>query len=50
MVMRGSVELSLGPVAPTYDPRRNIAYYTPYLFKNVKEGKKPTPRAAGSTK
>ena len=39
MVMRGSVELNLGPVAPTYDPRLNIAYYTPYLFKNVKEGK-----------
>jgi TRAP-type C4-dicarboxylate transport system substrate-binding protein len=33
------VELNLGPVAPTYDPRLNIAYYTPYLFKNVKEGK-----------
>ncbi len=39
MVMRGSVELNLGPVAPTYDPRLNIAYYTPYLFKTVKEGK-----------
>jgi len=32
MVMRGSVELNLGPL-PTYDPRLNIAYYTPYLFK-----------------
>ncbi|HSD50931.1 MAG TPA: TRAP transporter substrate-binding protein DctP [Candidatus Methylomirabilis sp.] len=39
LVMRGSVELNLGPVAPTYDPRLNIAYYTPYLFKTVKEGK-----------
>jgi TRAP-type C4-dicarboxylate transport system substrate-binding protein len=39
MVMRGSVELNLGPVAPTYDPRLNIAYYTPYLFKTFKEGK-----------
>jgi len=39
MVMRGSVEMNLNPVAPTYDPRLNIAYYTPYLFKNIKEGK-----------
>ena len=39
LVMRGSVELNLGPVAPTYDPRLNIAYYTPYLFKTFKEGR-----------
>jgi TRAP-type C4-dicarboxylate transport system substrate-binding protein len=39
LVMRGSVELNLGPIAPTYDPRLNIAYYTPYLFKTIKEGK-----------
>ena len=39
MVMRGSVELDLNPVAPTYDPRLNIAYYTPYLFKTFQEGK-----------
>ncbi len=39
MVMRGSVEVHLNPIAPTYDPRLNIAYYTPYLFKNLKEAK-----------
>ncbi|MBI5166527.1 MAG: TRAP transporter substrate-binding protein DctP [candidate division NC10 bacterium] len=39
LVMRGDVELDLSPVAPTYDPRLNIAYYTPYLFKNIKESK-----------
>jgi len=39
LVMRGSVELDLNPIAPTYDPRLNIAYYTPYLFKTIKEAK-----------
>jgi TRAP-type C4-dicarboxylate transport system substrate-binding protein len=39
LVMRGDVELDLSPIAPTYDPRLNIAYYTPYLFKTVKESK-----------
>ncbi len=39
LVMRGDVEMDLNPIAPTYDPRLNIAYYTPYLFKNIKEAK-----------
>lgn len=39
LVMRGDVELDLSPIAPTYDPRLNIAYYTPYLFKTTKEAK-----------
>jgi TRAP-type C4-dicarboxylate transport system substrate-binding protein len=39
LVMRGSVEMALHPIAPTYDPRLNIAYYTPYLFKDITEAK-----------
>ena len=39
MTMRGAVELCLTPVAPTYDPRLNIAYYTPYLFTSIEEAK-----------
>jgi len=34
-VMRGDYELTLTPIAPTYDPRLNIAYYMPYLFTSV---------------
>ena len=40
LVMRGSIEMALLPIAPTYDPRLNFAYYTPYLFKNIEEAKK----------
>jgi TRAP-type C4-dicarboxylate transport system substrate-binding protein len=39
MTMRGSVEMCVVPIAPTYDPRLNIAYYTPYLFTSVEEAK-----------
>ena len=38
-VMRGGVDMALQPIAPTYDPRLNIAYYMPYLFTNTKEAK-----------
>jgi len=38
-VMRGEVEMALVPIAPTYDPRLNIAYYTPYLFTSIEEAK-----------
>jgi len=40
LVMRGDVEMLLNPIAPTYDPRLNIAYYTPYLFTSIEEAKK----------
>jgi len=39
LVMRGDVEMAVVPIAPTYDPRLNIAYYTPYLFTSVEEAK-----------
>lgn len=39
-VMRGALEMDLGPVSPNYDPRLNIAYYMPYLVRNIEEGKK----------
>jgi len=39
MTMRGSVEMCVVPIAPTYDPRLNIAYYTPYLFTSIEECK-----------
>jgi TRAP-type C4-dicarboxylate transport system substrate-binding protein len=39
LVMRGDVEMLLNPIAPTYDPRLNIAYYTPYLFTTIDEAK-----------
>jgi TRAP-type C4-dicarboxylate transport system substrate-binding protein len=38
-VMRGDYEITLTPIAPTYDPRLNIAYYMPYLFTNTAEAK-----------
>jgi len=38
-VMRGEVEMALVSIAPTYDPRLNIAYYTPYLFTSIEEAK-----------
>jgi TRAP-type C4-dicarboxylate transport system substrate-binding protein len=38
-VMRGGVDMAMQPIAPTYDPRLNIAYYVPYLFTNTKEAK-----------
>ena len=38
-VMRGEVDMAMQPIAPTYDPRLNIAYYVPYLFTNTKEAK-----------
>jgi len=38
-VMRGDYEMTLTPIAPTYDPRLNIAYYMPYLFTNTQEAK-----------
>ncbi len=38
-VMRGDFEITLTPIAPTYDPRLNIAYYMPYLFINTEEAK-----------
>ncbi len=39
LVMRGDVEMFFNPIAPTYDPRLNIAYYTPYLFTSIEEAK-----------
>jgi TRAP-type C4-dicarboxylate transport system substrate-binding protein len=39
-VMRGDYEITLTPIAPTYDPRLNIAYYMPYLFTNTQEAQK----------
>ena len=38
-VMRGDYEMTLTPIAPTYDPRLNIAYYMPYLFTTTEEAK-----------
>jgi len=38
-VMRGDFEITLTPIAPTFDPRLNIAYYMPYLFTNTEEAK-----------
>jgi len=38
-VMRGDFEITMTPIAPTYDPRLNIAYYMPYLFVNTEEAK-----------
>jgi len=38
-VMRGDYEITLTPIAPTYDPRLNIAYYMPYLFTTTEEAK-----------
>jgi TRAP-type C4-dicarboxylate transport system substrate-binding protein len=38
-VMRGDFEITMTPIAPTYDPRLNIAYYMPYLFINTEEAK-----------
>jgi len=38
-IMRGDYELGMQPLAPTYDPRLNIAYYMPYLFTNTAEAK-----------
>lgn len=38
-VMRGDFEITMTPIAPTYDPRLNIAYYMPYLFINTDEAK-----------
>ncbi|MBN2396009.1 MAG: TRAP transporter substrate-binding protein DctP [Candidatus Atribacteria bacterium] len=39
-VMRGDFEITMTPIAPTYDPRLNVAYYMPYLFINTEEAKK----------
>jgi TRAP-type C4-dicarboxylate transport system substrate-binding protein len=39
LIMRGDIEIALSSVAPTFDPRLNIAYYMPYLFTNTKEAK-----------
>lgn len=38
-VMRGDFEITMTPIAPTYDPRLNVAYYMPYLFINTEEAK-----------
>ncbi len=38
-VMQGNVDMALQPIAPTYDPRLNIAYYVPYMFTDTKEAK-----------
>ena len=40
MVMRGAIEMALAPVAPTYDPRLNIAYYLPYVAETYEKAKK----------
>ncbi len=38
-VMQGNVDMALQPIAPTYDPRLNVAYYVPYMFTDTKEAK-----------
>ena len=38
-VMRGDYEITVTPIAPTYDPRLNIAYYMPYLFTSTEKAK-----------
>jgi len=38
-VMRGDYEVTLTPIAPTYDPRLNIAYYMPYLFTTTEKAR-----------
>ncbi len=38
-VMRGDYEITMTPIAPTYDQRLNIAYYMPYLFTTTEEAK-----------
>ena len=38
-VVQGSVDMALQPIAPTYDPRLNVAYYVPYMFTNEQEAK-----------
>lgn len=38
-VMRGDYEITLQSIAPTYDPRLNIAYYMPYMFTTTQEAK-----------
>jgi len=40
MVMRGAIEMALTPVAPTYDPRLNIAYYLPYVAETYEKARK----------
>ena len=39
MVMRGALDMALTPIAPTYDPRLNIAYYLPYVAETVEKAK-----------
>lgn len=39
-VMRGDFEITMTPIAPTFDPRLNIAYYMPYLFTNTADARK----------
>lgn len=38
-VVRGDYEITLQSIAPTYDPRLNIAYYMPYMFITTEEAK-----------
>ncbi len=38
-VMQGNVDMALQPIAPTYDPRLNVAYYVPYMFTDTEEAK-----------
>lgn len=40
MVMRGALEMALTPIAPTYDPRLNIAYYLPYVAETYEKARK----------
>ena len=39
MVMRGAIEMALTPIAPTYDPRLNIAYYLPYVAETYEKAR-----------
>jgi TRAP-type C4-dicarboxylate transport system substrate-binding protein len=39
MLMRGTIQMYAGGEIATYDPRLNIAYYMPYLFKDMEEAR-----------
>ena len=40
MLMRGSLELNMAQANANFDPKLNLAYYFPYLVKDIDEAKK----------
>ncbi len=40
MLMRGSLEMSMAQANANFDPKLNLAYYFPYLVKDIEEAKK----------